>query len=288
MVNPAVAPYVPAYASRNSYITAAEYEAAPTGVNVSQLVPRGSTQQQADVLNQVIATASAWVDNYCLQVVGATADIESGRYRIDRNGYVNVPVRYTPVVQVDSFQYGPGPASLTAMPDLSNVEVGRKVLRFPLWSVNWSQGSYLVAQVYGITQYVNGYANSLLAANATAGSTTVTLNSTLGVVPNLPLTFSDPGTTELAYVSSVTGNVVSLSTPLASAHNAGVSVGALPPVIKEATILLTSALIKTRGAEAIVMGNLRAQPSQTTKIEDGGLEEIDLAVEMLLPFRRTT
>lgn len=287
MANPAVAPYVPAYASRNSYITSAEYQAAPTGVNVSQLVPRGTPQQQADVLVQTIATASAWVDNYCLQVVGATTDIESGRYRIDRNGYVNVPVRYTPVVQVNSFQYGPGPASLSAMPDLSNVEVGRKVLRFPIWATAWPQGAYLGDHVYGVTQYVNGFANTVLTAAVQAASNVLWLSNTLGVVPGLPLTISDPGSSELVYVSSVNGNQVTLTSGVLAAHAVGVSVGALPPVIKEATILLTSALIKTRGADAIVMSSIRQQPSDTKKIEDGGLEEIDLAVEMLLPFRRT-
>lgn len=286
MVNPAVAPYVPAYASRNPYITAQEYQAAPTGVNVSELVPRGSVQDQTDTLNQMIAKASALVDNFCLQVLGATIDIESGRYRINRDGYVKVPVRYTPVVQVNSFQFGSGPASLTAVSDLSNVEVGRKVISFPIYSTYWPNALTLDGTVYGITQYVNGYANSVLASAATAGATTVTLNSALGVVPGLPLTFSDPGATEMSYVASVSGNTVTLSSPLVSAHASGVSVGALPPVVKEATILLTSALIKTRGAEAIVMSGFRAQPSQATKIEDGGLEEIDLAVEMLLPFRR--
>jgi len=37
-VVPAVAPYVPTYASESPYITAAEYLAEPTGVDTSKLV----------------------------------------------------------------------------------------------------------------------------------------------------------------------------------------------------------------------------------------------------------
>jgi hypothetical protein len=62
----------------------------------------------------------------------------------------------------------------------------------------------------------------------------------------------------------------------------------LPESIKQAVVLLTSALIKTRGSDALVMGSMRSQPNKVSKTEDGGLEEIDLAVDMLEPFRRVS
>lgn len=285
MTGPAVALYVPTYASRSPYLTSAEYQASPTGVNINQLVVHGTTQANADALKQTIARASSLADSYCYQVLAATLDTQLGRYRVNREGSIKVPLAFTPVVQVSGVQVGPTPSSMSALTDLSNVWVGRKVAEIPL--VNLTLGSSSVSgYVYAAVTYVNGFANTVLSVAATAGQSTFTVDSPLGILPGMPLVIHDPAQTEHVVVASVAGNVVTATLPLSYPHAVDVNVSALPESIKQATVLLTSALIKTRGSEAIVMQAMHGQPSKTASTEDGGMEEIDLAVGMLKPFRR--
>jgi len=70
-------------------------------------------------------------------------------------------------------------------------------------------------------------------------------------------------------------------------HAPGVSISALPPDVKQAVICLTSALIKSRGSDAVIMQSLRGGGSQTAgKSEDGGLEDAEIAIDLLRPFAR--
>jgi hypothetical protein len=284
--------YTPSYASRSSYITADEYRASATGVNVSQLVPRGTPQENADALNIAIARASSYADTICRQILAATRDVESGRYRVARTSYVKVPTRFSPIVAVNTINVGFAPSTLAPITDYSNVWVDRKTVTIPMApAILPAINSALMAdgRVYVTLEYVNGYANTLSTAPTAAGDTTVAVASTLGIVPGLELAIYDPSATEHMIVESIdeTAKTVTFTTPLAFDHAAGVSVSALPPAIKQAVVLLTSALIKTRGSEAIVMQQLNSQPSSTTKIEGGGLQEVEIAKELLRPFVRS-
>ena len=283
------APYVNSYTSTTPYITAAEYMASPTGVNISQLVPRGTAKQNEDALNQAIARASSFIDIHCRQVLAATVDTQSGRYRIQAGGMMRIPVNFSPILAVNSVKVGFAPSSLNPFTDMSNLWIDRKVVQFPLQTMQM-QGNYTPlyadGRVFVILEYVNGWANTLTTAASAVGDTTVTVDSNLGIQPGVELTIYDPNGTEVRTVVSVAGNVVTLDSPLTFAHDAGYSISALPAAVKQAAVLLTSALIKTRGSEAIVMSQMRAQPTQTVPIEDGGLAEIALAKELMTPFVR--
>ncbi|MEC5149229.1 hypothetical protein [Cryobacterium sp. GrIS_2_6] len=291
MSPPASALYVPTYASRSPYLTPAEYLASPTGVNVSQLVVGGTPQQNADALSQTIARASSLADDYCYQILGATLDTQAGRYRVSNEGTLKVPLAFTPVIQVTNVSVGPQPSMMASLPDLSNVWVGRKVTEIPILAMSFpmpgATSRTASGYLYAAVTYVNGYANSVLTAATNGGATTILVDSTLGVLPGMQLTIHEPGVSERVNVLSVTGNTATLAAPLVNLHSAGANVSALPEAIKQAVVLLTSALIKTRGSEALVMSSMRGQPAKTAKVEDGGLEEIDLAVEWLSRHRRT-
>jgi hypothetical protein len=290
VATPASALYVPTYASRSPYLTPAEYLASPTGVNVSQLVVGGTAQQNADALLQTISRASGLADDYCYQILAATLDTQVGRWRVTSEGTIKVPLAFTPAIQITNVSVGPQPNMMAALPDLSNVWIGRKVVEVPVWGVNFpvpglttrSSSGYL----YTAVTYVNGYANTVITGATTAGATTLLVDSTLGVLPGMQMTIHEPGVSERINVLSVTGSTVTLAAPLVNAHTVGANVSALPESIKAAVVLLTSALIKTRGSEALVMSSMRGQPAKTAKVEDGGLEEIDLAVEWLSRHRR--
>src|SRR6476660_2780256 len=98
MTAPALAPYVPTYATRVPYLTAEEYLAAPTGVDPSALIPGGSANANLAALTTVIRKASNYADSLCYQVLAATLDTQVGEYRIRPDCTIRVKLDYSPVV----------------------------------------------------------------------------------------------------------------------------------------------------------------------------------------------
>jgi hypothetical protein len=282
------APYDATYTSRNPYITSAEFISSPTGVNITQLVPRGTEKQNQDALRNAIARASSWIDQHCRQVLGATLNTASGYYRIQENAYIKLVAANTPIIAVESVKVGYSPSTLTEVP-LTNAWIDRKVVTVPLRNQlpqDMLSTTYQPGKVYATMSYVNGYANSLLAAPITAGDTTITVDSNLGLVPGVEITVYDPNFTEVNVVTAVDGNVITVANAYIANHDAGYSVSSLPAAVKQAAVYLTTALVKTRGSEAMVMQQIGSQPSSTSSGERGGMTEIRLAKELLENFIR--
>ena len=96
----------------SAYLTAAELQNAPLGVDWKSVVSAGATgpagvtgPQLYEELTNVILRASAAVDSYCQQVLGATTDSEekwqsSGLAGVDVNGYLWVHTDYWPILSV--------------------------------------------------------------------------------------------------------------------------------------------------------------------------------------------
>jgi hypothetical protein len=293
VTTPAVAAYVPTYATRTPYLTRAEFLAAPTGVDTTQLVPGGSANDNGAALDQVLAAASSYADTLCDQVLAATSDVQVGEYRVFRDGTIRVPVDYTPLIAVTGVLVGWQAGGLQALTDLSGLWLQRKVVRIPITLypaldtrvAAVAGGGRMFAQV----TYVNGYTNTTLTAQAVSGTTSLTVASPLGVFPGLPLTVLDGAGTELVTVAStyVQGSTtVPLTTALASTHIPGVAVSALPRAIKQAVICLAAHIIKTRGAESLSLSGVSGGPAlqQSTP---GYTEEYEQAVDLLRVFRRT-
>lgn len=293
MTAPAVAPWVPTYATYNSYVTVADFLAEPTGVDTTQLLPGQDAAANKAALARVIARASSQADTICLQVLGATVDVAAGTYRV-RDGAVGVPVAYTPLIQVNSVLVGSGPADLAPVPDLSGVRFEQKVAWIPIgavqpsgprgWCVPGARG-----RVYAQMTYVNGHANTLTAASSLVGASSLLVANPLGIFPGLPMTVYDSASTEPVTVapSYVLGSAtVPLAAPTGFAHGAGVSVSALPPFVRDAVFLLTASLIKVRGAEAFTMDAVLEQPGRTQQIDPGGTTEFNDAKALLAPLVR--
>jgi hypothetical protein len=81
--------------------------------------------------------------------------------------------------------------------------------------------------------------------------------------------------------------VVTLAAALQFAHVAGTAVSALPPAVRQAVVSLTSALIKRRGGESIVLSAIQEEPSRKTIGEPGMTADEEHAYRILAPFRRT-
>jgi hypothetical protein len=296
VTSPAIAPYVPNYASHTPYITRAEFLQSATGVDTSQLVPKGTTAQNNTALDTVIARASNYADNLCNQVLAATSDMQVGTYRMRRDGTIRVPVDFTPLIEVTAVKLGYQAGQLTALTDLSGLWIERKVVSIPVTNVSTPSLSSSFAtvapygRVFAQVTYINGWANTTLAALANAGASSLTVTSALGIFPGLVMPIYDADLTETTVTvasSYVQGSTtVPLVAPLVNAHAAGVSISALPPAIKQAVVNLTSWMIKTRGAAAMVINSINGGPSKQQKSSGGGEEDYDAAVDALSIFKR--
>lgn len=284
-----VAPYVPSYASRTPYLTVTEFLNAPTSVDITDLVPGGTEAQQTQALSDVIARASSWVDDECQQILAATVDLAAGRFRVDRYGMIRVPLPFKPVLEVQSVSIGWQVNNLTALTDLSGVEFGQHgTIGVPAGTPAgmFPPGGYAPGdRPYVQVQYVNGWPNTTITADATQAATTVTVASSVGVYPATVLTVYDGSSTETVTVASVTGTTLTLTSPLAFAHTAGTPLSALPPKVKQACILLTTALIQTRGNDAIVLSEM-VEPHATQSKDAATTETVMLALDLLGALRR--
>lgn len=276
MATPVVAPYVPSYANPVPYITVAEYQADPQSVNTSTITPGRTSQVNADELTTKIAEASSWVDQLCNQSLAATNEVESGLYRLQQ-GCIKVPLSQFPLIQINGWSLGTY-AVQTAATDLTGAGIQRRVVTIPVSGITPVDQS---GNIYAIVRYVSGYAVTVTAAAVTAGASTITVTSSIGIFAGLVLTISDPGVLERVIVLSVAGNVVTLTAPVAYAHAIGVSVSALPGRVKLATKLITTALIKGRGAQSIIMSGFQSTPSAKVTSTIDGTEELERAAAML-------
>jgi hypothetical protein len=276
-----------------SYLTTSEYRDAPTDVDLASLVPGGNPQQQDNQLATIIAQASAWMDGYCHYQLGATIDTETVRARVRADGYVCVPVRGVPVLEVVSFAIGAFPSQMQALASAADGFIQDNTIWMPALfgatGTTRTLGPGLGDRVWCKWVYVNGYANTLTTAVAHAADTSIEVDSPLGIYPGTSLVISDSGRSETvavasSYVSSTTGGPVTipLVAPLLNDHTAvDLSVSALPANVKKAAILATTAFIKVRGGGGLVLEDIRSGTPKEATGEQGGLEDLALA-EMLL------
>ena len=118
-------------------------------------------------------------------------------------------------------------------------------------------------------------------------------NAGLGIIPGLPLTIYDGAVNGANTEQVIVGpgyvfgsSTVPLAAPAVNAHSAGCSVSALPGFVREAVVCLTSALIKTRGADSYVMPSGPRQQMKVEQLMPGAGEDVDTAFELLEPLRR--
>ncbi len=278
------------------YLDVATYKAAPTGVDTSNLVAGGQPGTEDAVLADVIADASGWVDTIANQILAAAVNTEAKRLRTRRDGSLIVHPDSWPILEVRDLQYGPSPAGLTQLSDLSGlwIEEQQFVVTFPGVTTTTSVGPL---QLGGLTPgqrllvrytYVNGWPNTLLSSAAAAAATSIVVDDPTGIYTGTKLTL-DSGSIEEQITATATpaGNTVPVSA-LKYAHTAGVRASALPPAVRRACILLTSALIKTRGEESLSMPLLMEGPLEVSRPGQapGATGDVAIATDLIRNLMR--
>lgn len=288
-----------------AYITTADYHRAPTGVDVSNLV-KGDPAATEQELGRRILAASGWADRICGQTIAATVDTESVRGLVGRDGILTVHPRFFPIISVDAFAVGTTPGGLVPMSDLSQIWLEEQQFQVPIggasmWSsagpLQFSSGARPGGPVRMRYTYTSGYAMTTLAAPALAGATSIQVADATGIVPGLTeLMIYDDTQTEVIQVATVVGTTLTLTDPLAWPHAVtGVEVSAIPATVKQAVVLLTSSLIQTRGAVALIapaVAGLSARYTESGSNKGHGTkltldDSVTTALSLLEPLRRT-
>lgn len=281
------------------YLTIAEYKNAPTSIDIDNLVFNSSDPDVQDSeLTNVIDRASSWIDTFCNQILGATHETENQRARISSDGYIKFHPRYNPVIALTALQYGNPSTDLITVQDCSVAWIEDQQILFPyayMSSLFTSQGPLQFGapyangtQVYLKYTYVNGYANTLI-ATATATQSTLTVTDAVGITAGLEMKIYDGMYSERVTVAdsyTFGSTTIPLEVPLVYSHTAGVSISALPPAIKEAAILVTTAMLKVRGDASMTMGIGTAPITDSTGVNQNITNDMSMAMDLLKPYRR--
>ncbi len=276
------------------YATATEAANWPTGLDLQNLVPDGSSPEQTAQLQAVLGAASSYVEQITYQPLYARNVTEvAGDSRSDGSGRLRVRLRSFPATQVLAVQRQQNTATGWTNIPPANVHITGALrqgyyaddIDYRAYS-GWGNPPWLVA-----TQYISGYPNALLTANCVQGATTLQVDDATGMtgattlgdltLPGTALTIYDAANlaSEDVLVLSVSGDTVTLAAPTAYGHAAGVRVSALPPAISTASIYLAAWMIKERRAGGGSLMTGQVLPA------DGGVD-LEMARQLLLPFRR--
>lgn len=282
------------------YLTLQEFKNAPTALDYGNLVAGGNQTAQDAELSNAITRASSYIDQYCNQIIGATTDVEQQRIRTKSDGTLRFHPKYFPVVALTSLSYGFYPNQQTSVTDCSQAWIEEQEIVFPYANLAYTQSSQGPlgfgfatsdrAETYIKYTYINGYANSIFASNASAGATSITVSEGLGIIAGEMLNIYDGAQTERVVVASnytFGSTTVPLTSPLIYDHLAGVSISNLPAAIKEAAILMTTAYLKIRGDASMTMQVTNTASQQVAGTGSGRVgTEVGHVQELLKPFRR--
>lgn len=286
------------YSFSTPYLTTDEYRNAPTAIDIDNLVFNSSDPDvQNSELANVIARASSWIDTYCNQILSSTIDTEQQRIRVRGDGTLRFHPDNYPVVALLNFAYGTDPNNLTLAQDCSVAWIENQEIIFPYASLSTtysSQGplafgfpSTPQVETYIRYTYVNGYANTVI-VSASVGATSLTVENGAGFRAGSTYKIYDGLATENVTVASTYtfgSTTIPLVAPLAYSHNAGVSISGLPPAIKEAAILVTTAMLKVRGDNSMIM-NVTTSPSEAIPGSQNIGQDMAMAKELLATYRR--
>ncbi len=291
------------YGARTPYITTTEYINAPTAMDYSNLIPGGNAAAQLISLQETINRASSWIDSYTCGAWGtlcATVEQENARVWGSYRGTLLVHPKYWPVVEVQSFAYSDLPGGLiSAKSNSTTVNPSTSIFVYPQQFEVVQQGvvNMGLAAKSGIERrfeydcewtYVCGWPNTTLAASVAAGSASITPSVVTGFYPNTPMTlydlpFDEPIKVASHYVAG--GSVVPLVSPLQYDHPMTATVTNLPPAIKQAAILATTAFIKQRGSGALIAADIGDLTSTQVGFAQNAGEDWMQVRSILEPFK---
>lgn len=289
------------------YLTVAEFQAAPTYLDLDDLIVGGTAGQQTAELNNLLLRASAWCDNECNQPLGAHAQTKQTRAKADRAGRFWLHPDHNPVRQITAFSYGPDVATMTALTNLTGVfiEDGVQVM-VPVDGAGGNSG-WTGALQFGAPpptvpvlvsySYTAGYVATVLSGATIVGASALPLVDAVGIQPGDVLRLWEPSQEEAVTVAPswvpVSGAAsVPIVGTLTKSHASGAGLSGLPPELHQAIILVACAQLLGRGrAGAPQFTGATTQPTTSgTQSKRRMLDRVDVllaeAKDILKSYKR--
>lgn len=263
------------------YLTAAQFSAYPTWLDLDNLIPGGMASVQADVLTDVLLAATDWVVGECsdMPLHAHWVQNEQLRTRTGPGGRIYIKPRDIPVRAVTALSYGWDPSNLTALslPDPTMwIEDGREVsfrpgggsgMVFTGPSIQFGPRARTGMQTYVSWSYIPGYPVTYLSAACAATSSSVTVADPTGIMPGDTLRIYDEGTADpptgasealtvaSGYVPQIptvppTPASIPLAAPTQYAHASGVGITGMPRRLLQAVIAYGVALLMRQDVSA--------------------------------------
>lgn len=305
------------------YISVSEYQYAPTAIGIPSLKPGGSSADQTQVLFDTIRRASHWADTICFGAdpaakgvsLAASLSVESTWTTI-KTGELRLMCDYKPILELVGCDVGIDPTTVSSIGSLAaSARFTRRTIHVPYYGFPFRSGdttpsspipnASTYGRIYAVWSYVNGYPHTQLVDSVTAGATSCVVSSTdgngglwgvypaSGAFPGTELTVYDGANTETVYVQAITTGTTTTTLTTSAFRNAHtlptapdfLPVSAVPADVHQAVISLTTMLIKTRGARAMVMPSVGGQPSKQALAQAGVLEDWQIADMLLTPYK---
>lgn len=275
------------------YITADMFKThARAGVQVENLVPKGTPADIEAALTRYVASASSWMDDHAEMIFAATADTVVQQVNVDRNGFVEIYPRFIPVIGLTAFAIGSLPSNMGSLTSLAGAVVTDKAIHVPVWPLAALTSSEGPIQFGGVNApwdeawcqytYVNGYPVTTLTADVAAGALSISVLDTTGIVQGKTWLTIYSGKTEYTFLAGAVstadagglgfgpGTVGCASVPAAINNpDIPVLVSALPSSLTEACVLVTRAMIKTKGGGAVSASSASTRSAKEGKQNSG-------------------
>lgn len=300
------------------YVTPAALIAAPTGISWGSVgaVTRPTPAQQLAEQQNLCYRATAMIDGYCNQPLRATLDTETlygpGDMRFTMRGVITrLLLSRSPVTSVSGGRAafaGGFPAQWTPIPAMAfrpeKPLIGVYGTTSPGASGDGGAGVLLAPGYTGPGRYqwmvectyVNGWPHTGLTAPAAEGDMTLSVDDCTGwgAPPGMSSgaagTVHDPGQQEavtvLAASASSGPGVLSLASPLAFPHLAGIMVTTLPGTVIQAAILFATSQALTRGAMSTTIQAVPGSGTSGGKAAQTPQALAEAAQMLIQPFRR--
>lgn len=288
------------------YVTTASFKAYPTFLDVMNLRSGDiSASDQDGELFNILLKSSSWVDGYTeMGTPGGTLTAhvrsENARLRVARDGRISYHPDHNPVTALNTLATGQSPNSLVPVTDLSNmwIEDNRQIVGYPggqsspgFAMLQFGNAS-TVAELFTTWNYTAGYANTLLAAAATQGATSIQVQDATGIVAGTVLRIWDPGSEEAITVAgsyTAGSTTLPLTAGLKNGHTNAVATGVsgLPSDAHLATILYAAALLQRPDSEdEDTFPATQAKPNARIGKNTDGSGFVMEAQHLLEPYRR--
>jgi hypothetical protein len=237
------------------FVTAAEFKAHPTYIDVQTLRPGSPAIADQDAeLRNILLMATESAENYCNQPLAAHIQTDYGRNSVDRWGRLKFHTAHGPVRTVLSYTYAStlGQATSVTAPLWQPDGDHQVLLDFAHTPTAWSGSLQFgppasTLELYTTLTYVAAYANATLVSTATAGTAAIVVTNPTGIYAGDTLRLWDPGLEETVTVAGswagqatypYTSATIPLVANLANTHAPGVGVSGLGSELHLAVIYL--------------------------------------------------